>query len=342
MSQLHFQQGPIRPPSEANSLLIRTTQGCPWNKCSFCTLFKGMEFSIRPIEEIKNDIWAAKAFYKGRKFESCFLQDGDSFAMETSDLIEVLNTLKQAFPDLKQISSYGRAQTMTKKSAQEMKAICDAGLNMLYCGMESGSIDVLKKMKKGITPKSILKSAKHAKQAGMKMMTFIILGLGGKELSQEHVTETANLLNQIDPEEIRLLSLAVKQGTELDDMVKSGRFTPLNEQEMVLEQKALIEQLNGISSRYGNFHSINLLMEINGVLPQDKARFLSTIDDFLSLPIEKQYNFILGRRIHYYTELSDMNNQLYFDTVQNELAKTDMSNPVVLDDVFYQLRQRMI
>ncbi|WP_394242905.1 B12-binding domain-containing radical SAM protein [Vibrio astriarenae] len=339
MQHLDFQQGPIRPPSEANSLLIRTTQGCPWNKCSFCTLFKGMDFSIRPVEEIKKDIWAAKAFYKGRQFETCFLQDGDSFAMETADLLEVLKTLKEAFPDLKQISSYGRAQTMSKKTAEEMKAICDAGLNMLYCGMESGSIDVLKKMKKGITPKSILKSAQHAKQAGMKMMTFIILGLGGKELSDSHVRETADLLNQIDPEEIRVLSLAVKPGTELDDMVQNGSFTPLSEVEMVQEQQALIEQLNGINSKFGNFHSINLLMEINGQLPADKSQFLSTIERFLSLPIEKQYNFILGRRIHYYNTMDDMHNQLYFDTVQRELEKTNVE---VLDDVFYQLRQRMI
>lgn len=97
MTQIQFQQGPIRPPSEADSLLIRTTQGCPWNRCSFCTLFRGMAFSIRPIDDIKQDIWAAREFYKGRVFESCFLQDGDSFAMQTEDLLEVLKTLKRHF-----------------------------------------------------------------------------------------------------------------------------------------------------------------------------------------------------------------------------------------------------
>ena len=342
MSSIQFQQGPIRPPSEADSLLIRTTQGCPWNKCSFCTLFDGMDFSIRPVEDIKRDIWAAKAFYKERKFDSCFLQDGDSFAMETQDLLDVLHTLKQAFPELKQISSYGRAQTMTKKSPEEMKAICNAGLNMLYCGMESGSIDVLKKMKKGITPKSILKSAEYAKQAGMKMMTFIILGLGGKELSEQHINETASLLNTIDPDEIRILSLAVKPGTELDDMVNSGSFTPLTEIEMVEEQRKLISLLDNVHGNYGNYHSINLLMELNGELPNDKPRFLATIDQFLALPPEKQQNFILGRRVQYYGRLEDMNNQLYFDTVQRELTRIKNSGSSNIDDIFYQLRQRMI
>ncbi|MDG3086482.1 radical SAM protein [Vibrio hannami] len=342
MALPNFQQGPIRPPSEANSLLTRTTQGCPWNKCNFCTLFEGMSFSVRPVEEIKNDIWAAKSFYKSRQFETCFLQDGDSFAMDTEDLLDVLKTLKEAFPELKQISSYGRAQSMTKKSPEEMKAICDAGLNMLYCGMESGSLDVLKKMKKGITPKSILKSAEYAKQAGMKMMTFIIIGLGGKELSDSHVTETAQLLNQINPDEIRVLSLAVKPGTELDQMVQDGNFTPLTELEMVQEQRKLISMLNEVNGSYGNFHSINLLMELNGSLPQDKEYFLNTIDRFLSMSSNQQNNFMLGRRINYYTKLDDMSNQLFFDSVQHELTRFTESSPGKLDELFYQLRQRMI
>ncbi len=342
MQQFHFQQGPIRPPSEADSLLIRTTQGCPWNKCNFCTLFKEMSFFIRPIEDIIKDIWAAKKYYKNRQFESCFLQDGDSFAMPTADLLEVLNTLKEAFPSLKQISSYGRAQSMGKKSAEEMKAICDAGLNMLYCGMESGSIEVLKKSKKGITPKSILKSAVHAKQAGMKMMTFIILGLGGKELSSVHVQETANLLNQINPEEIRVLSLAVKPDTELDEMIQNGTFTPLSELEMIKEQQQLIHLLEGISSNFGNYHSINLLMELNGKLPTDKKRFLSIVDKFLQMDKIDQQNFILGRRLHYYTKLDDMNNRLMYDTVQSEIERVERSGKVDFDVIFHQLRQRMI
>ncbi|MDK9736038.1 radical SAM protein [Vibrio sp. D404a] len=342
MSQVQFQQGPIRPPSEADSLLIRTTQGCPWNKCKFCTLFEGMEFSIRPVEDIKRDIWAAKAFYKGRTFETCFLQDGDSFAMDTQDLLDVLYTLKKAFPELKQISSYGRAQTMTKKSPAEMKAICEAGLNMLYCGMESGSIDVLQKMKKGITPKSIIKSAEYAKQAGMKMMTFIILGLGGKELSTQHITETAALLNKINPDEIRILSLAVKSGTELDELVQNGQFTPLSEKEMLEEQYQLISHLDGVTSNYGNYHGINLLMELNGRLPNDKASFLQTIVQFMMMSEADQNNFILGRRTHYYATLNDMNNRLMYDTVNRELERIQHQSFATLEDIFYQLRQRMI
>lgn len=343
---LDFEQGPIRPPSEADSLLIRTTEGCPWNKCTFCTLFKGMDFSIRPVEAIKQDIWAAKRFYGKRTFESCFLQDGDSFAMPTEDLLEVLKTLKEAFPELKQISSYGRAQTMIKKSPEEMKAICDAGLNMLYCGLESGSVEVLKQVKKGITPKSIIKSSMHAKQAGMQMMVFVLLGLGGKALSDKHVNETADILNIIQPDEIRLLSLAVKSNTELDEQVKQGRFEMLSEQEMIREQRALLSQLELKNSRFGNYHGINILMEVSGTLPNDKQGMLSTIDEFLHLEEKAQNNFILGRRLNYYSQLSDMQNSLMFDTVQQEVERIYTQSPIntsqVFDSIFQNLRQRMI
>ncbi|MBT7262005.1 MAG: radical SAM protein, partial [Desulfobacula sp.] len=159
MNSVPFEMGPIRPVDEADSLLIRTTRGCPWNRCTFCSLYKNMKFSLRSVTEIKKDIIAAKEYFNGHPFETCFLQDGDSFVMGTKDLIEVLGTLRIAFPSLKRISSYGRAQTMVKKSMTAMKDISDAGLNKLYCGMESGSAQVLKQVKKGITPESIIKSA---------------------------------------------------------------------------------------------------------------------------------------------------------------------------------------
>ncbi len=342
MELFSFDQGPIRPPSEADSLLIRTTEGCPWNKCTFCTLFKGMEFSIRPVEDIKKDIWAARRFYKDRVFETCFLQDGDSFAMETEDLLEVLHTLKQAFPELKRISSYGRAQTMRKKTAEEMKAICDAGLNMLYCGMESGSVEVLRKVKKGITPNYIVSSAKHAKEAGMEIMVFIILGLGGKELSHLHVSETAKILNEINPDEIRLLSLAVKPNTELMTAVEQGKFTMLSEAEMVEEQRQLLSLLNNIDSKYGNFHGINLLMEINGKLPEDKDKFLSVMDSFIALPRLEKMNFILGRRRNYYRQLSDLQPSFMYDLIKQDIDKIEAADPTAFETIFHSFRQQMI
>ena len=213
MDSMPFELGPIRPVDEADSLLIRTTRGCPWNNCEFCVNYKDMRFSMRPIEDIKKDILAAARYWDGRVFQSCFLQDGDSFIMKTGDLIEILGLLKQNFPSLKRISSYGRAQTMNRKNATEIKEICDAGLNRLYCGMESGSDAVLKKIRKGVTASGIIESAAMAKKAGMEISEFIILGLGGTALWREHATETARVLNKIDPHFIRVLTIGVKGGT---------------------------------------------------------------------------------------------------------------------------------
>lgn len=337
-----FELGPIRPPAEADSLLIRTTRGCPWNRCHFCTLFKDVRFSIRAVDEIKEDILAAQKYYDGSPFETCFLQDGDSFAMQTKDLIEVLKTVRRAFPSLKRISSYGRAQTMLRKSETEMREIHDAGLNMLYCGVESGSTKVLETVGKGITSESIIQSSHKAKQAGMSLMVFVILGLGGRELSADHVNETAHVLNQINPNSIRMMTLAVKEETEIGSMVKKGTFSLLSEIEMIQEQRGLIERLEGIHSDYGNYHSVNLLTELVGLLPEDRNKLLTIIDNFLSLREEVRNNFILGRRLGHYPNLSGFESSAAYNSVQKHMEKIQRDNPGSLEIVFHDLRNRLI
>lgn len=337
-----FEQGPIRPPDEAESLLIRTTRGCPWNRCAFCTLYRDVQFSVRPVEEIKQDIFAAREYYQGHPFETCFLQDGDSFVMRTKDLIEILKTLKEAFPSLKRISSYGRAQTMVKKSASAMGEICDAGLNMLYCGMESGSRQVLENAKKGITPEAIITSSLNAKNAGMEMAVFTILGLGGKELSSVHVEETARILNRIDPEDIRILSLGVKPGTDFEDMISGGSFTLLTEVEMIREQRQLLSLLEGIHGRYGNYHCVNLLTEVKGRLPEDKMKFLSVFDRFLSLSPEDQLIFTLGRRLGHFHGLTDFRKSFNYESVQKQVEKIQQTAPASFDTLFHDLRRGLI
>lgn len=337
-----FEQGPIRPPEEADSLLIRTTRGCPWNKCHFCTLFKDIHFTIRPMDEIKQDILLARQHYGNTRFKNCFLQDGDSFAMSTMDLLEVLRLLKQTFPNIQQISSYGRAQSMLKKSENEICEIHDAGLNMLYCGVESGSDKVLKKVRKGVSAESIIQSARKAKRAGMSLKVFVIIGLGGKELSDDHAKESAKVVNQINPEKIRLMSLAVKNQTELANMVNDGSFTLLSEIEMISEQKRFLQDLDNIQCHYGNYHAINLLNEVAGVLPDKKDKLLATIDSFLSLSREAQINYILGKRMRHYDRLSDLNNSTHFETIQQHLDFFRKQGDSSLETLFHDLRKQTI
>jgi len=301
-----------------------------------------MQFSMRSVAEIEKDILAAKEYFNGHPFETCFLQDGDSFVMGTKDLIQVLKTLKKAFPSLKQISSYGRAQTMGKKSLSAMKEIFDAGLNKLYCGMESGSALVLKNIKKGITPESIIKSAQMAKEAGMNMTQFIILGLGGRKLSDLHATETAKVLNQINPDHIRILTIGVKPGCALDRQMERKEFILPGEARIIAEQRLLLEQLEGITSHYANHHSVDLLLEIRGRLPEDKARLLAILDRFLSLDKKNQTNFILGRRLGYYRNLSDMDNELQYRFVEKQADKVRQTDPDSFEQIFHDLRKKVI
>lgn len=336
-----FEQGPIRPPSEADSLLIRTTRGCPWNKCNFCTLFKEMSFSIRNVEEIIKDIESARLFYDGVDLENCFLQDGDSFAMKTADLIKVLGALKKHFPSLKRISSYGRAQTMMRKSESEMHEIADAGLNMLYSGIESGSDTVLKMVNKGVSQDTIIQSSIRARHAGMSIMVFVILGLGGGEHSHEHVAETANVLNNINPNSVRVMSLAVKKDTSLWQLIEKGQFTMLSETEMVAEQRQLLEALNTVHCHYGNFHGINLLTELEGILPEDKNKLINIIDDFLSLSPQLQNNFVLGRRLGHYSKLKGFEHSPSFSLVQQQL-KQFQAGSENLEVIYHKMRNRII
>jgi len=299
-----------------------------------------MKFSLRSVPEIKKDILAAKEYFNAHPFETCFLQDGDSFVMRTRNLIDVLQTLKAAFPSLKQISSYGRAQTMVKKSSSAMKEIFDAGLNKLYCGMESGSLRVLEKVKKGITPSSIIKSAHMARQAGMNTTQFIILGLGGTELSTIHAMETAKVLNAINPDHIRILTIGVKPGSGLDLQMANKEFTLPSETGMISEQRLLLEQLDGINSHYANHHGIDLLLEVRGQLPDDKDRLLSILDRFLSLKEADRINFILGRRLGYYRRLSDQENDLQYRLVEKQVKKIQQSDSI--EGLFHTLRIQVI
>ncbi len=342
MYSVPFEMGPIRPVDEADSLLIRTTRGCPWNRCTFCFIYRDMKFSIRSVDEIKNDIQAAKEYYNGHPFETCFLQDGDSFVMKTRDLVEILDSLRLAFPSLKRISSYGRAQTMVKKTPSEIQDIFDAGLNKLYCGMESGSAQVLKKVKKGITPESIIRSAEMAKAAGMEITEFIILGLGGRELSTDHAVETATVLNKVNPDYIRVLTIGVKPGSDLSIQRAKGNYILPSEREIISEQRLMLENIHGISSHYANHHAIDLLLEIRGQLPGDQARLLSILDRFLSMSDQDQNNFILGRRLGYYRRLADMENARQRQSVDNQVRKIMTADPDSVEEIFHDLRLQVI
>ncbi len=339
---LPIELGPIRPVDEAESLLIRTTRSCPWNKCEFCVNYTDMRFSTRSVDDIKQDIVAAAGYYGGHPFRSCFLQDGDSFIMKTPDLLEVLRFLKQHFPSLERVTSYGRAQTMKRKSPQEIQEICDAGLTRLYCGMESGSDRVLEKINKGVVTADTIKAAQMAKAAGMEVSEFIILGLGGTELWEEHATETAWALNEIDPDAIRVLTIGVKTGSGLEKQLQAGTFQLQTEKNIIEEQRLLINGLDGITSYYVNHHAVDLLMEARGQLPEDKPALLAIMDRYLNLPEDDRINYTLGKRLGTYGCLDDMADEGRRAAVGAKVREVAEAYPGRMEEVFHHLRAQIV
>ena len=315
--------GPIRPPSESNSLLIRVTRGCHWNKCYFCGLYKSMHFSMRPIDETIEDIRRQAQLNRGKKITSCFLQDGDALVLKTDYLLRILDAINQNFPDMQYITSYARADSITRKNPAELKALRQAGLNHLYSGMETSSDRILKLINKGFDADTVVRSGCMAKDADMILSEFILLGIGGKELSEENAAQTAKALNIIQPDFIRVHATGIKPESKLGEFVRDGSFTLQSEEEIVIEQKLFLQQLHEMDSYYVNEHIVNLLLEVRGNLRTEKQEMLSTIDRFLTLPPDERLLFTVGRRLNIFFRLDDLKkpNQKAGESLQQILSK---------------------
>jgi len=297
-----YEQGVIRPPSEANSLLLRVTRNCPWNQCVFCPAYKGTKFSRRTVEEVKKDIDGMAEDYRGfaNQIQSAFLQDGDSLLLPTEQVLEILRYLKEKFPGIKRITTYARAPTLRKKSVEELKQLKEVGLSRIHAGLESGSAKVLKMIRKGITPEDIVEGGKKVVEAGISLSEYIMPGVGGRTMSEEHARETARLLNQVKPDFIRVRTFALHPQSPMNKMVEEGIFVPMSDDEMVAEIRLLVESLDEMHSYFScGDYSPNLLMQVDGYLDEKKAYMLQELDKFLALTKEQRQAYSLLRRTSY-------------------------------------------
>lgn len=270
-----------RPPSEANSLIIQATIGCPHNRCTFCPLYKDSTFRIRPVQDIKEDLLAARDYY-GQFIESIFFADGNTIIMKTGQLLEIFEYAHSLFPHLERITVYGSSRYVNKKSAEDLGRLKAAGLQRLHMGMESGDDIVLERIKKGTSSAEIISAGLKLKQAGIELSEYYLVGIGGKERTREHALNSAQTLSAFSPDFIRLRTFTPMPGTPLFEDYQNGIFQLLSPHEALREVRLLVENLNCDNSQVFSDH-INNYWNVQGIIPGDRDKMLADIDKALTI-----------------------------------------------------------
>jgi len=339
-----FEQGPIRPPSEARSLLVRVTRNCHWNRCTFCPVYKGARFSIRPVEHVLRDLdtiashveklelisagpgilleddviqlfksltreetvpfRAALQWYVSG-MESVFLQDADSLVLRPDRIIPILAHLKKLFPKVKRITSYSRSDTVARIPDADLRLFREAGLNRIHIGMESGCDAVLAMMRKGVTREIHVRAGLKVKAAGIELSEYYMPGLGGQDLWREHAQDTADAMNRINPDYIRLRTLAIPDGTPLAEEVRAGRFRRCPDILTAEETLLFLDILEGVTGYLASDHALNLFPELEGRLPGDLVRMKDLAWRFLTMEPDARFIYQLGRRLGIMSRLAD-------------------------------------
>ncbi len=366
-----FEQGPIRPPSEATSLLIRVTRNCPWNKCTFCSVYKGAKFSIRPVEDVKNDIdivhkhldkflklsdhqgmlyredvgqlasdidpGEIEAFNSALNWyasgmESIFLQDANSLVIKSDYLVDILNHIKKRFQWEKRITSYARSHSLARIKKENFIKIKEAGLNRIHVGLETGSDKLLKLVNKGSTKEQHITAGRNVIEAGIELSEYVMPGLGGEHLSELHARETADALNQINPHFIRLRTLVIPNGYPLYGKQPEIPFVRSTDLKIAGEILLFIKNLKGITSTLKSDHMNNLLQKVEGTFPGNKEHMIGVIQEFLDMEPKEQTFFQIGRRFGFLYQPSDLQKEHLLAKAQ-EICRQLNVTPENVDDV---------
>lgn len=268
----------FRPPSEARSFILRVTRGCAHNKCTYCNMYRGVPFQILKDEEISRQI-ALAAHYGKDRVRRVFLADGDALVLPTAKLLKILQALRDTFPKLQRVSSYAAPKDILRKSEEELRQLKEAGLQLLYYGMETGDDITLKAVNKGVNGEEAVEAGRRVTASGMKLSIMVILGLAGKEGSRRHALETAKAINIIQPTMWSALCLMLYRGSELLDQFERGEFNPLSPAECMEELYTIMENVNLPEDKHCLFRSnhISNYIPLAGTLPKDKQRLLREI-----------------------------------------------------------------
>jgi radical SAM superfamily enzyme YgiQ (UPF0313 family) len=246
---------------------------------------------------------AAWLYYGG---ENVFLQDANSLILKTSELLAILDFLREKFPKIKRITSYCRSHTAARKTVADFEQLKKAGLSRIHIGMESGCDEVLSLIHKGVTAVDNIKAGLNIRAAGIELSEYVIPGLGGVKWTRQHTLETARVINTINPDFIRLRTLHVVPGTGMDELMKKGEFQLLNDEDVLREIKLFIENLDVRGTYLASDHILNLLEELEGNFPEDKQKILSVIERYFKLSSTDRQIFRLGRRTGAFRKLDDL------------------------------------
>lgn len=283
MYPLDYVQPVFRPPSEAQSLILQVTNGCSYNRCTFCEMYtdKQKRFSPKPIETIEKELRSlTKAGYPVKRI---FLADGDAMTLSTRRLVDILQIINKYHPDVQRVSSYCLPRNLKKKSTEELRDLYDLGLSLMYVGCESGDNQVLKLVNKGEDYDSSLIALKKIKQAGMKSSVMILNGLGGPELSQQHALNSAKLMNAAQPDYLSTLVVEFPSGSERFEKAFGGRWRKLGKLELFREMQTLLSNLQLDKTIFRSDHASNYLV-LKGVLGKDKDKLLKIVDTAINQP----------------------------------------------------------
>lgn len=276
-----YSQPLYRPPSEARSMIIQVTEGCSHNKCRFCYMYKGKQFRLKSKEEIKEHIEWLRPMYKNPN--RIFLADGNVLCLKTEKILELLDYINNEFPNVQRISSYAGPLDLLRKSEEELKSIREAGLELLYMGVESGSDKVLSMMNKGVSQREMIEAGQKAINAGFKFSCMIISGLGGREYMKEHAVESAKVISLINPHYFSLLRLVVEEKSELTEDVRQGKFHLLTPLQVLDENIIMLENMELTDCIFRANHVSNHINQA-GTLNQDKDKLVERLKKFRNSP----------------------------------------------------------
>ncbi len=356
--QMVFRVGLFRPPSEANSLLLQVTQGCTWNKCKFCQMYRQTPFETFSVDSIKRDIDIMKYYadmlleckdsleqWESQKLKdklrsmsrpeadcarlifnwmvnggrTVFLQDGNTLVLSVARLKEVLEYIREVFPQIERITSYGRAQTLAKVTADEYAQLKSAGLDRIHSGFESGSQDVLDFINKGVSVEELIKAGRNIKDGGIQLSVYFMPGVGGKALSEQNALGMAHVVNEINPDYVRIRTAAIKEGTELWNEYKSGRMKLCSDDDKIKEIRMLIDSVERCEGRLVSDHIVNLLQNVEGSFKKDKSSMLNKIDAYLEMPETDRKMYQISRRSGRVSSIESLN-ELH-EIQKNQLQK---------------------